>query len=250
MNKSVLLLTIAFIAFSCNQEQSSQKSDLASANLKGKVWKVSKTLNETGESCGCVIKTDCNQSEFVYNEKGNLEVFYTVDENKVTNDSTVYKYNNRGICKGIDRYSLKKLIGKEVQIVKNGRLTGYEIFDEKDVKVTTLNFVYTGDEITEEKTVDGNDKVTSQILKEYLNGQLVSQTEKDGDGKVKSISRYKRNTSNDVVECITTITKDNKDFKLTYEYEYDDAGNWVKQTQFYDGVIINIIIRNIEYFKS
>jgi hypothetical protein len=125
-----------------------------------------------------------------------------------------------------------------------------KIFDEKDVPVTTLNYVYTGDEITEEKTVDGNDKVTGIILKEYLNGQLVSQTEKDGDGNVTSISRYKRNTSNDVVECITTITRDNKDFKLTYEYEYDSAGNWIKQTQYYEGAIINIILRNIEYFKS
>lgn len=249
MNKSLLLSAIAIIVFSCNS-QSPQKSDLASANLKGKVWKISRTTNETGESCGCVIKTDCNQSESVYNEKGNLTVYYTVDENKVTNDSSVYLYNSRGICKEIAKYSLRKPAGKEVPLVKGGKINGYKIFNEKGLPEANVNYVLTGDEITEENTFDSNGKALSKVLKEFSNGQLVTVTEKDGDGNVKSISRYKRNPSNDVVECLTTIIKDNKEFKLTYEYEYDNAGNWVKQTQFYDGAIINIIIRNIEYFKS
>ena len=38
------------------------------------------------------------------------------------------------------------------------------------------------------------------------------------------------------------------EYKFSYEYEYDSAGNWIKQTRFYDGQIENIVMRNIEYF--
>lgn len=79
--------------------------------------------------------------------------------------------------------------------------------------------------------------------------QLVAQTEKDNNGNVIRTSKFKRNANNDISECLTVIAKDNKEFKLTYEFEYDGAGNWIKQTQFYDGAIINISLRNIEYFK-
>jgi hypothetical protein len=249
MKKSVVFLSLVLIFFSCSS-QFPQKSDLASNNLKGRVWKVSRKTNETGESCGCVIKTDCSQSEYVYNEKGNLTVYYTIDENKVTNDSSSYSYTKNGSCIEILKYSLNKPVGKEVPVVKGGKVTGLKIYNEKGELEANVSYVYTGDEITEEKTTDINGKSIGLILKEYSNGQLVVQTDKDAEGNVKSISKYKRNASNDVVECLTTIIKDNKDFKLTYEYEYDSAGNWVKQTQTYDGAIINIILRNIEYFKS
>jgi hypothetical protein len=249
MNKSILFASVAIVVFSCNL-QSPPKSDLAVSNLKGNVKKVSRIINETGESCGCTIKTDCSQSEYIYNEKGNLIVFYTVDENKVTNDSSVYSYNNHGICSEITKFRFNKPEGKEVPVVKSGKIAGYKIFNEKGALEANVIYIYSGDEITEEKTIDNNEKPGGTILKEYSNGQLITQTEKDGEGNVKSISRYKRNPSNDVIECLTTITKDNKDFKLTYEYEYDSAGNWIKQTQTYGGAIINIIIRNIEYFKS
>jgi hypothetical protein len=249
MNKSVVFLAFALIVFSCNS-QAPQKSDLASNNLKGRVWKVSRKINETGESCGCTIKTDCSQSEYVYNEKGNLIVYYTIDENKVTNDSSSYSYTKNGLCTEILKYRINKPVGKEVPVVKGGKVTGIKIYNEKGEAEANVSYIYTGDEITEEQTVDINGKSIGTILKEYSNGQLVVQTEKDSDGNVKSISKYKRNSANDIIECLTTITKDNKDFKLIYEYEYDSAGNWVKQTQTYDGAIINIIIRNIEYFKS
>jgi hypothetical protein len=249
MNKSILLASVAIVVFSCNSH-SPQKSDLAVSNLKGNVKKVSRIVNETGESCGCTIKTDCNQSEYVYNEKGNLVAYYTLDENKVTNDSSVYSFNNRGLCTEISKFRFSKSAGREVPVVKGGKISGYKIYDEKGSLEANVIYVYTGDEVSEEKTVDLNEKPIKTILKEYSNGQLVTQTEKDEDGNVKSISRYTRNASNDVVECLTTISKDNKDFKLKYEYEYDNEGNWIRQTQTYEGAIINVIIRNIEYFKS
>jgi hypothetical protein len=85
---------------------------------------------------------------------------------------------------------------------------------------------------------------------EFLNGQLVSQTEKDSIGEVKTITRYKRNINNDIEEYLISVPKDNQEYIIKFEYEYDKEGNWVKQTQFYNGEIASIILRDITYFNS
>lgn len=240
---------IAFIAFSCKSEQSQMKSDLALTNLKGSVWKIDKTIHETGHTCGCVLKTDCNQSKYVYNEKGNLLTWYTIDEYGLINDSTNYNYNKLGVCSEIAMFIRNKPVGKQIPVLQGEKITGYKIYNENGDLETTLNYVYSGDEIAEEKTLNEKSEVISSIQKEILNGKLVAQTEKDNNGNVIRTSKFKRNANNDIAECLTVIAKDNKEFKLTYEFEYDGAGNWIKQTQFYDGAIINISLRNIEYFK-
>lgn len=249
MKKSIGLLIIAFIFFSCKSGQTNKKSDLALANLKGSVWKIDKTVHETGSACGCVLKTECNKSNSVYNEKGNLSELYTIDENGVINDSSKYIYNRQGVCSEIEKFSLKKPAGKEVAVIQGGKLAGYKIFDENGSQVATLTYEYSGDQITVEKTLDSKGEVVSSVEKEYLNGQLVSQTEKDSNGDVKSTIRFKRNESNDIIEYLVVTSKDNKEYKFTYEYEYDSTGNWTKQTRFYQGQIENIVLRNIEYFK-
>jgi hypothetical protein len=249
MKKLSILSIIVFIVFSCNSEQSQMKSDLALTNLKGSVWKIDKTIHETGHTCGCVLKTDCNQSKYVYNEKGNLVAWYTIDEYGLINDSTNYNYNKHGVCSEIAMFSKEKPVGKQIPVLQGEKIAGYKRYNENGVLETTLSYVYSGDEITEEKTLNEKGEVLSSIQKEILNGQLVSQTEKDNNGNVIRTSKFKRNANNDISECLTVIAKDNKEFKLTYEFEYDGAGNWIKQTQFYDEAIINISLRNIEYFK-
>jgi hypothetical protein len=249
MKKLVCLLVIVSILFSCKPEQLHLKSDLSTSNLKGSVWKIDKTIHSTGHTCGCVLKTDCNQSKYVYNEKGNLLAWYTIDEYGLINDSTVYNYDKRGVCSEITMFNVKKPVGKQIPVLQDERITGYKIYNENGNLETTLSYAYSGDDITEEKTLNEKGEVISSIQKEILSGQLVAQTEKDNNGNVIRTSKYKRNANNDVTECLTVIAKDNKEFKLIYEFEYDGAGNWIKQTQFYDGAIINISLRNIEYYK-
>lgn len=250
MKKSAVLVMIAIIAFSCKSEQSHVKSDLAIANLKGNVWKIDKTVHNANGACVCpaATKTECNQAKYVYDKKGKLLVSCTIDENGSTNDSSSYIYNRRGLCSEIAKFSGKKPIGKEVAVVQDGRVTGYKIYNESGIIATTRNYVYSGDEISEEKTLNRDGVVISTIENEYLNGQLVSQTNKDDKGNVQSIYKIKRNASNDIIEYHIIIPTDNKEYQLLYEYEYDSAGNWIKQTRFYDGQIENIVTRNIEYF--
>jgi hypothetical protein len=252
MNKSVILLMIAFIAFSCKPEHSHLKSDRIIANLKGNVWKMDKTIHDAKGNCVCpaAMKNECNQSKYIYDKKGNLLVSYTIDENGSINDSSRYIYNRRGLCSEITMFSGNKSIGKEVPVLQGKKVTGVKIYNEKGSIETILDYVYSGDEISEEKTLNSNGELVSSVQKEFLNGQLVSQTEKDSDGNVQTTRKFKRNASNDVVECLIVLSKDNKEYKFTYEYEYDSAGNWIQQTRFYEGKIENIVVRNIEYYKA
>jgi len=249
MNKSAGLLFLSFIAFSCKSEQSLLKSDLKIANLKGNVWKIDRTVHDTDNKCACALKTECNKSKYVYDAKGNLLESYTIDENGRINDSSKYIYNRRSVCSEIIKYTGKKLAGKEVPVIDGERVTGVITYDENGKIESILKYAYSGDEISEEKTLKSDGEVVSIVRNEFINGQLVSQTEKDNNGNVISISKFKRNINNDVIECLVTVTKESKNYGFTYEYEYDNAGNWIKQTKFYNGQIVNIVIRNIEYYK-
>jgi len=53
-----------------------------------------------------------------------------------------------------------------------------------------------------------------------------------------------------VIESVFTKSGMNSEYKLTFDYEYDKEGNWIKKTQFYNGEIVVIIMRNITYYKS
>jgi hypothetical protein len=249
MKKHVVIIVIAVIAFSCKSEQSHLKSDLMLANIKGNVWKIDRTVHDTENKCACSIKTECNESKYVYDSKGNLVESYTIDENGTINDSLKYDYNRRGICTEITRFTGRKLLGREIPVLEGGRVTGVKTLDENGKIESILKYTYSGNEISEERTFNGNGEIVSVVQKEFLNGQVVSQTEKDSSSNVISVSRFKRNAGNDVVECLFQVTKDNQEYKFTYEYEYDNAGNWIKQTKLYNGQIVNIVIRNIEYFK-
>jgi hypothetical protein len=251
MKKSVNLLMIAIVAFSCKSEQSHLKSDLEIANLKGNVWKIGKTVHDANGKCACpaAMKTECNHTEYVYDTEGKLLVSYTVDENGSINDSSNYIYNRRGGCSEVAKFNGKKPVGKEVAVLQDGIVTGYKIYNESGIIETTLNYVYSGDELSEEKTLNSNGEVVSSVQNEFLNGQLVSQTYKDSNGNVQSIRKFKRNASNDIIEYLILTPTDNMEYKFSYEYEYDSAGNWIKQTRFYDGQIENIVLRIIEYFN-
>jgi hypothetical protein len=146
-------------------------------------------------------------------------------------------------------YTGEKLVGKEVPVFDGLKTIGYKIFNEEGIIETEFDYIYSGEELTEEKTLNSDGVVISSVQYKYINGQLVSQTEKDNNGVIKSISKFKRNSSNDIIEYLVIIPKDNTEFKFSYEYDYDSEGNWTKQTRFYDEQIEIIVIRNIEYFS-
>jgi hypothetical protein len=100
MKNSALFFLIVFIAFSCKSEQLPPKSDLQIANLKGNIWKIDKKVHDANGKCACpaAMKVECNQSQYVYDKKGNLTESFTINENGIINFSTKYIYNRHGVC--------------------------------------------------------------------------------------------------------------------------------------------------------
>lgn len=66
-------------------------------------------------------------------------------------------------------------------------------------------------------------------------------------GKQTTQKRYAYNDKGDLIKI--TTTKNNKDTEnITYEYLYDETGNWTKQSMFINGTLNIVRQRVIEYF--
>jgi hypothetical protein len=252
MKKMLPYLIIALLAISCNSGRSDLKNDLVSANLKGRVIHIDRTFHDANAKCACPAaqKCECNQEIFNYDEHGNLQESSMVDDNGNIAWISRYVYNGRGLCKEIRHFKGEILTGKEIFSINGHKVIGSRIFNAEGLLDNGYNYIYKGDQISEEQTINSDSKVTGTVINEFENGQISAQTRKDKDGKIISVSKYKRNGNSDIVEIVLGIPRDNTEFVLTLEYEYDNQGNWIKQTQLYNGEIQNITIRNITYYNS
>jgi hypothetical protein len=252
MKKILGIPALVLFLISCSGEKTVSKSDLQAANLKGKVVQIDKTFHDAAAKCVCPAaqKDECNKSIFTYDEKGNLKETSEIDDNGNVMVNTKYVYNRKGQCQEANHYSSEKLVGKELTCYKDKKATGIQVFNEEGLLEKSYNYKYEGDQITEEQTVDSEGKVIGTLSNEFGNGQLVSQTRRDTEGNLLSVTKYTRNINNDIVEILISVPKDKAEYKLTLEYEYDEQGNWTKQTQLYNGEIQNITIRNITYANS
>jgi len=242
----------AVVVISCNQETPIVQSDVESANLKGKVWRVEKTIFEAKSKCSCPAaqRAENNKTKYVYNRNGNLIESYTLTDEGDTSLSKTYTFNRHGLCTGVNKFQGTSFVGKEIPVFQGAKLTGYKIFDKDGISEMTMDYVYSGEQIAEEKTLDSRGRVLSSTQNEFVNGQLFSQTERDSLGQVKFIQRYKRNSFGDLTEVLISMQNDTASYRLSFEYEYDKAGNWTKQTRFYDNQIESIVVRNIEYYEN
>jgi hypothetical protein len=245
------LLTIAVIAFSFNSQTSNLKSDLEVSNVKGNVWKIQKTVHKVeGAVCPGAEKSDCNKALYVYNKKGNLIESSEVDENGKIVLISKYVYSGDDVCSEINKYSGNKLIEKQVNILQGGKVTETKVFNEDGTIENIYKYEYSGNELLSGTTLNQAGEVVSSFQNEFLNGQLCSQTERNDIGDISSVTKYKRNTYNDVIESKRSYPKDTSEYKPTFVYEYDNQGNWIQQTQLYNGEIAAIIVRNITYYNG
>lgn len=252
MKKFAAFFLLITVVFSCKTDDSLTKTDLELANLKGKVQTIDEKVHNPGTRIACpsADKRKRDQSSWVYNEDGNLKESSLLDVNGNVVETSKYVYNRKGICTGIERFSGNKVIGREVPVLDGGRAAGLKIYDENKTIVKSFEYKYSGNDICETKTLDSDGSVTGAVINDFVDGELVSQTEKDGNGTVKTISKFIRNSNNDVTEYVISVPQDNSEYKFLFEYEYDEAGNWIRQTQYYDGRIVNIVIRNITYYPG
>lgn len=252
MKQFACLLIMTAFFFSCKSGKTNLQSDLTESNLKGKVWKIEKNIHNADAKvrCACGEREECNQTTYVYNEKGNLAESAAIEIDGKILITSRYIYDRDGACKEIDKYSGEKLVGKEVNILKGDKLMEVTTFDKNGVSENVCKYEYTGDDVSDGTTYNAAGEIVSFFHNEYLNGQLYSQTEKDKSGDITVITKYKRNGNNDVIESIFNNPKINGEYKLTFDYEYDKEGNWIKKTQLFNGKIAGVVMRNITYYNS
>lgn len=250
MKRLQCVLFLPLFLLSCQNEPA--KSDLEKENLKGRVWKISSTIHETGGGCLCPAaeKIECNNSVSVYNKNGNLISITGIDdEGKVALNSR-FTYNRHGICKEIEIFKGTTLVSREIPVFDKALMTGLKVYDEDGNNNSASKYIYTGDKVSEEQFTDKSGNIKETFLNEYKEGQLVKQTEKDASGNIISETVYTRNNNNDISEMMVTLTGDTTMYRITFDYEYDLTGNWIKKTQMYNGEIIDIVTRDIEYIED
>lgn len=242
---------MSVIVFACNSENSKPETDLAGANLKGKVSKIQKTIHDANAipCCPAAEKSDCKEAIYVYNEKGFITESSNLDVDGDIQETSKYIYDKNDACTEIEKYSGDQLIGKELNTYEGVNLIETKVFD-KNGEISNINkYEYTTDGLSKGTIYNNTGEIESSFENVYVSGQLESQIEKDGSGVVVAVTKYKRNSSNDILETVYTNHKINNGSTLTFDYEYDSEGNWIKKTQVYEGEIMGIILRNIEYYN-
>ena len=220
--------------------------------------------------------------EQIYDESGKLKEKNTYDENDKLQWKCKYDYDIAGLLKtricynsegkqtGATMYDyhgngvLKIEEYKDAEEIRISRYdtTGNELEEMKislnaDQKDTVSHSMYQYDKnsklIKREEFYKGKHEYTSRF--KYRNGKLYEGEWTDYDFHEKPL--YKRITRYDEDEKITyrEITtylkpKGKIKEKYTYEYHYDDYGNWTKRIKSSFGNPSTIVIRKIEYYES
>ncbi len=228
------------------------KSDLEASNLKGRIQKIERTVHKAGDKskCPCNGLDENKQIFYTYNDKGNLTESAKLDEDGNVVLVSKYLYNRQDVCTEIDNYLQgDKPAGQEINTLRGKKVTEVSVLDEEGNTENVYKYGYSGSDLTEGKTLNKSGDLLSSFQNAYVNGQLETRTEKNILLNITTVTQYKRNEANDISEYTVTNSNENTGYVFKLEYEYDDKGNWTKQTQYYNGEIAGIVLRNITYYN-
>jgi len=252
MKQIAFISLMVVIAVSCKSERYVPKSDLEDSNLKGRVQKIERTVHKAGDKskCPCNGLDENKQIFYTYNDKGNLTESAKLDEDGNVVLVSKYLYNRQDVCTEIDNYLPgDKPSGKQKNTLSGKKIIEVRVLDEDGNVENVFKYGYSGSDLTEGKTLNKSGDLLSSFQNVYQTGQLETRTEKNILLDITAVTRYKRNEANDISEYTVTNSNENTGYVFKLEYEYDDKGNWTKQTQYYNGEISGIILRNITYYN-
>ncbi|MCP9613058.1 tetratricopeptide repeat protein [Coprobacter tertius] len=160
---------------------------------------------------------------------GNEKYFYIDGTNRLSKITFV---NNRKKESTLQTFTYKNDLPSQQTVFVSGvkYITLYTF--ENDTLVSTKKYKATTPKNT---TIDTFDKT----------GKLTNRSE--NIGKTVSNTQYKYNDKGDLIKTINV--KAAKETVTTYEYIYDESGNWVKQSCFINGNLSTVKQRSIEYYK-
>lgn len=251
MNKYFsIILVFASLLTSC----SSNKNDLEESNLKGKIWKLKETRYEGEEKFGKYQIGDkryYGHQLYVFNEEGNLLESQRLDRNGKIERVSKYSYDKNGNCTEITTYEDDKVVQKQVNQIFDNQIVEVQVFDDEGELTEKYQYDYSGSDISSGKIFKGDGGLNLTFQNEISGGLLTKQTVKDSLEKITSIRTYERNKEGDIVTQKIEYPKDTSEYTYTFQYDYDENGNWLKQYQFdEDGKIDDILVRNIVYYDE
>lgn len=195
-----------------------------------------------------------------YDEKGRLNTIITEGYFNFDNRTYIYKYDKKG------------RITKLTSLKPDGKMSSKQSFkyDSKSGRLVSsilnVDFDYSYKyEFTE--LPNGNleclqyeDNKKHQTLVFDSNGRLLKKTKhvkryssmnntsSGGNAEIYTYDEHGNITSKKEMSIVIKLNAKEKP-KFSYEYEYDEKFNWIRQIEFHDNVPVYIIEREIDYFK-
>ena len=163
--------------------------------------------------------------EFGYDAKGEVYDEVVFDANGERLGRTFFTYNKKGeVTESRICGPSGELLERRVQAYNSkGELKRLEVYDQDNVLLETTEFNY--------------DK----------NGNITKDAYESNDG-FKSVVKYSYNHHGFVDKIIYQSSIFEKPLEVTYEYQYDNANNWIESIERQDGEMIYVTKREISYF--
>lgn len=282
--QSLVLITLVFLLFSCNNENI--KNDIFLDGINGDVSLIIETVYSVKEKFGEIQKENISRVySYRYNNNGNLiELIEYNSDGKLNVKETIkydekmnkkshlvsrpdfggggtqyvysYKYDNRGNkieCE--EQWNEGRSSERDTyQYDKNGRLIEEKQFNSSGVLENSYLYDKSGNKI-EKYWYDKNNKNNSVgkhkwVYKYNVSGDVLEEVRYKLDGSLSQKRTYKYDTRRNKVEEEYYIYSKKYKQTLTYQYKFDKNGNWIYRTEFYDDNPTQITERKITYFSD
>jgi len=249
---------------------SNVQTEGASFNEKGQyteIWnknvdrQIDSKIVYTRDENGNVIKSTSysfgkatGKAAFKYDQNNNL-----TQSKDSYGSKYVYEYNEKNQCIKEDEYE-GKIKYTTTYTYNDKGLCSEQIWSDAvgGTKILTETFKYNdAGKVTEFKcdwAVDDTLEAQDYTITKMYNAknQLFVSTQTNGAGVTTSSAMFryddKGNETEMLIISVDIRTKITKEEKISYTYEYDTTGNWIKKTSFAEGVVDYTEERVITYY--
>ena len=188
-----------------------------------------------------------SRMEYYYNPQGQLF------ETRYNSDKTLYVYNPEGYLIKDATYSpggfLKTHYNYQVDI--NGKVLKEETYHANQLE-STIAYTYNkqGDPV-EMRYYDAQGNLLQRVESKFNKQHLAERNRTyDKDNKLLNITTKKYNSQGDCIKLQAENKLPQKQKNVaTYEYKYDNQGNWIAKTTFINGEPRQIIERTLSYYE-
>lgn len=245
---SVVFVILAYTLSSCNSKQNS----LDENNVKGNVSKIYQNTFTSVEKFG---KWEIGEKKYYGNysmtfNEGYITEYIDYNQRNEIRERQVYSYDDHKVLLEVSSYDDGGKIKSKIKYLQDDerRISKIENYDSEGKIDYSYELEYAGgDKPTGGRYINTKGKIISSWKNEWDGNLLSLQLSYDSLNKLTSKTYYERNEKDDVVIQKMTTPNDSITSIYKFEYEYDNKGNWVKQTYYDDKSVASFVTRKIIY---